>query len=184
MPKGPKQAKTPKKLAQITPDLTPQAPQPVKMVVPKHGKGLIRVGGTNKGGTGAPPSVIREQLRGSIAERASMLERIMDGVPMQRASFSVATLAKYVTCANCGEAKIRPIDLTAGSAEIETKISASPKDRIAAFDTAARYGLGVLKEVSVENVRERVAQTLDTIRRHCTEEQAHQIIDALRPVWK
>jgi hypothetical protein len=39
----------------------------------------LRRGGTNKGGTGRPPSVIREKLRGSFDKRVKVLEQIADG---------------------------------------------------------------------------------------------------------
>lgn len=152
------------------------------MRVPAHGRGKLRVGGTNKGGAGQPPSVIREQLRGSIAKRKVLLEQIMDGDVFQRTRVTVASLAPHVVCANCGEGQIQPRDGSA-AIEIEGLASASPRDRIAAYDIAAKYGLGALKEISIENVRERVMGTLSVIRSHCPDEQAAAIVADLRSVW-
>lgn len=159
-----------------------KSPSKTPMRVPAHGRGALRVGGTNRGGSGRPPSVIREQLRGTIAERAGMLEQIMDGVPLQRTRVEVGLLAPFVECTKCGESTIRPKGAAAGI-EIEAIVSASPKERIAAYDTAAKYGLGALKEVSIENVRERVMATLEVIRQHCPAQQATTIVNALRPIW-
>ena len=61
--------------------------------------------------------------------------------------------------------------------------AASDADRLRAVDLLAKYGLGTMKEVSVENVRERVSKTLDVIRARCSPEQAQAILAELRPVW-
>ena len=52
----------------------------LKLVVPKHGRGALRTGGTpgNKGGTGRPPSKVRERCRDSFEERLPFLEGIVD----------------------------------------------------------------------------------------------------------
>jgi hypothetical protein len=47
----------------------------------------------------------------------------------------------------------------------------------------AKYGLGTVREVSVENVRERVMATLTVIRERCSDEQAAAIVAELRPIW-
>jgi hypothetical protein len=64
------------------------------------------------------------------------------------------------------------------------KVTASVKDRMAALDQMARYGIGTLKEVSVDNVRDRVQETLAIIGAHCTPEQAEALYQAIEPVWK
>lgn len=121
--------------------------------------GLLRTGNPgNKGGSGTPPSLLREQLRGSFAERIKTLESFADGTAVQ---------------------KLKSPDGT----ELQTEISADISDRIKAIDMLAKYGLGTLKEVSVENVRERVQATLTVIRQHTSPDQAITIINALRPLW-
>ena len=55
-------------------------PEPGELVPGKNG-GRIRNGskpGTNRGGTGRPPSVIRQRLRGSFEDRIPVLEEIAD----------------------------------------------------------------------------------------------------------
>ena len=42
-----------------------------------HG-GALRNGGTNRGGPGRVPSVVRERCRGSFAKRVTVLEEIAD----------------------------------------------------------------------------------------------------------
>ena len=69
-------------------------------MVPPHGNGKLRHGsrrGTNAGGTGRPPSAIRERLRGSFEERIEVLEEIADD-PMQTPADrtrAIDMLAKY-----------------------------------------------------------------------------------------
>ena len=47
--------------------------------------GMLFTGGVpgNRGGTGRPPSVLRERLRGSFADRVNVLEEIADDPAMQ-----------------------------------------------------------------------------------------------------
>jgi hypothetical protein len=153
-------------------------------LVPQAHGGAIRRGSLpgNTPGTGAPPSLLRDKLRGSFAERTHIIEQIADGVPMQRAVFPLAAILQHASCPKCGD-KLKPNDVTALLVEIQGQISASPKDRLGALDLAAKYGLGTVKEISVDNVRDRVSQTLSVIRSHCSVEQAATIINALRPVW-
>jgi hypothetical protein len=59
--------------------------------------GLLRSGGTNKGGSGRPPSAIRERLRGSFEDRVRVLEEIADDTdaPMSDRMKAIDILAKY-----------------------------------------------------------------------------------------
>lgn len=161
-----------------------QTPTGVVMRVPKHGRGSLRVGGTNKGGLGRPPSVIRDQLRGSYSERVTFLDRVIDGHVMQRAELPLFLLLPHIACPTCDKKGLKFAAAETGHlVTLDLTVSASVKDRIAALEHQAKYGLGALKEVSVENVRERVAATLGVIRSLCSRENAEQIVNALRPVW-
>lgn len=64
-----------------------------------NGKGALLAGGVpgNRGGTGRPPSVIRERLRGSFDERVKILEQIADDPKATAADRikAVDMLAKY-----------------------------------------------------------------------------------------
>lgn len=129
-----------------------------------HGGALFTGGNPgNKGGTGRPPSAIREQLRGSFAERIAVLERFADGA-----------MPLTGKCAKCGHEEL---------ATIANVLPVEASDRLRAIDMLAKYGLGTLKEVSVENVRERVQGTLAVIRKHASPEQAAAIISEMRPLW-
>lgn len=129
-----------------------------------HG-GALLTGGVpgNKGGTGRPPSELRAQLRGSFAERVKVLEQFADGsMPLRE------------RCPKCGHEE---------PASLATALPVEPSDRLRALDMLAKYGLGTLKEISVENVRERVRSTLSVIQTHVSPEQYQTIVQALKPVW-
>lgn len=130
--------------------------------MPAHGNGMIRSGslpGTNAGGTGRPPSVLRERLRGSFADRVSTLEQIADGSAIQR--------------------------MKIGDTVTDTLISADVPDRLKAIDLMAKYGLGTQKEVTVEDVRDRLTRTLAVIREEFGDQpdKVARTFARLRPVW-
>lgn len=60
---------------------------------------------------------------------------------------------------------------------------ADPQDRIRAIDTLAKYGVGTLREVSVDQVRERLHRTLEVLREDLSPKQAAHIISRLRGIW-
>lgn len=159
-------------------------PKPGTLVVQPHG-GAIHYGNPgNKGGSGVPPSAIRLHLRGGFYERVGILERMADGEVMQKMRVGLTSVLPYVVCANCGEAQIAAKDpKDAAFVEIEVMVSASPKDRREAMDLMAKYGLGALREISVENVRERVAGTLDVIRENVAPELYERMLPQLRAQW-
>jgi hypothetical protein len=66
---------------------------------------------------GRPPSALRAQMRGALAERMAVALDIADGKPVQR------------------------LKLPTGE-ETEAHISASPADRLRALEFLAKYGLG------------------------------------------
>jgi hypothetical protein len=117
-----------------SPDVRPEmVPQP-------HG-GALKVGNPgNRGGTGRPPSEIRQRLRGAFEDRIPILEDIADSA------------------------------------------TASASDRMKAVDLMAKYGLG--KEVSAEDVRMKLGETLDLLRRELDPETYARITKQMREVWK
>jgi hypothetical protein len=153
-----------------------------EMMPQPHGGSLQR-GGLDGGGNGPPPSALRDSMRQSIAERYSVIEAIMDGQVVQKTRVSVYHLAPMCVCDACGNLEIRPAPGKRWR-ELECQVSATPKDRIAAFEIFARYGMGQLREISVENVRERLGNTLNVIRSQLPKEQAEALILALQPVWR
>ena len=119
--------------------------EPGALLVPSHGNGKLRHGsrrGTNRGGTGRPPSAIRERLQGSFDERIETLEAIADS-PAESAA-----------------------------------------DRIRAIDLLARYGLGTTKEITVEHVRDKLSQTVATIRAELPPNVAEPLLAKIRVHWQ
>lgn len=156
---------------------------PVGALVKQAHGGALRNGGTNRGGPGVAPSALRERLRGSFAQRESVITDIADGKPCQTVRMSLASLSSHLVCANCGESEIKPDSPEAMLVEINVEVSASPKDRLAALDLMAKYGLGALKEVSRENVQERLKATLETIRSVLGADEAETVITAIQGHW-
>jgi hypothetical protein len=140
-----------------------------KLVVPRHGGGLLRVGNPgNKGGTGRPPSEIRQRCRGSFYDRIRILEEIADGV---------VTITIREKCPNCGH--------RAKKADLKGTLPDAPPtaDRIRAVDRLGHYGLENDKGVSAAEVGRRLGRTIDIIRETLEPEQAEALLGALRPVW-
>lgn len=139
----------------------------VPLVEQPHG-GALLAGGVpgNRGGTGRPPNDVREKLKGVVEEGVGVVADILQGRPVQKLRVSIAALTPHIVCANCGEQQITPKDKDSGAVEIEATASASPKDRISAFDAAAKYSLGQKVEVTLvsDEVKDRVSATLAVIR--------------------
>ena len=75
-----------------------------------------------------------------------------------------------VTCSECGHTtKVRP--------------PSSDADRIRATDVAGKYGVGTLREISTDEVRERLGQTLDLIDQTLQPEDSTRLRNLLREVW-
>ena len=69
---------------------------PVGALIPQPHGGALRNGGTNRGGTGRPPSEIRQRLRGSFADRIKILEEIADKAEANQDRIrALDILAKY-----------------------------------------------------------------------------------------
>ncbi len=120
-----------------------ELPGKLPALVPQiHGGALYAAGVPGHvGGTGRPPSALRERLRGSFEERVRVLEEIADDV------------------------------------------SADPQDRVRALDMMAKYGLGTVRELTVDQVRDRLRETVTIIRESLPSSQASKILLRLREVW-
>ena len=131
-------------------------------LIPQAHGGALLAGGKpgNKGGPGRPRSLIRERLSGVLDEHGvNTLTEIL-----------TAPRETVVTCSECGsETKVRP--------------PSSDADRIRATDVAGKYGVGTLREISTDEVRERLGQTLDLIDQTLQPEDATRLRNLLREVW-
>jgi hypothetical protein len=72
-------------------------PLPTGALVPQSHGGALRNGGTNKGGPGRPPSVLREKMRGALVDRIPIAAQIADDPKASQADRLRALdfLAKY-----------------------------------------------------------------------------------------
>lgn len=58
-----------------------------------------------------------------------------------------------------------------------------PMARIQAADKLLKYGLGTVREVSVDEVKDRLRRTVEVIRAELPPEDAERILARLRPIW-
>lgn len=163
------------------------------LIPQKHGGALLAGGKPgNRGGSGNAPSILRERLRGTIAQRVEVLESIIDGQAIQRTEVSLAAVLEHAECPECGR-KLRPRKgLTSKDVDvivIEGLTSATPADRVRAWDVTAKYGLGtqdtLITPVSAE-VRARVARTVSTIEgaSYLASDQKLSLLNELAEVWR
>jgi hypothetical protein len=143
-----------------------RAKKPVgELVVPPHGRGKIWRGPCAHpvAGPGRPTSAIRARLAGSFDERIPILEEIADARVILRAK-----------CTKCGhEPKAKTIAETQPTYD----------DRLRAMDIMGKLSLGAHTGVPIDEVRRRVARTIDVIRETLQPEYSAPVIAALRPVW-
>jgi hypothetical protein len=67
--------------------------------------------------------------------------------------------------------------------EIADDPESQPSDRIRSIDVLAKYGLGTVREVTVDQVRGRLRQTLAIIRAELPSLEAERLIERLQEVW-
>jgi hypothetical protein len=59
----------------------------------------------------------------------------------------------------------------------------SPSERLRALEVLARHGLGTVTELGVDDVRDKLAATVASIRRNVAPDVAAPLLDELRAVW-
>ncbi len=117
--------------------------------IPQPHGGALYAGGIpgHSGGTGRPPSAIRQTLRAGYDERIPRLLEMADGQ---------TTLTITERCPNCGyeppEKKQRILDAFVG-----------PDTALKALDHIGRMGMGVPKGVDVEEIRTKLARTAERL---------------------
>ena len=60
----------------------------------------------------------------------------------------------------------------------------TPADRTRAIDLLAKYGLGTLKEVSTEDVRDKLRETISLIRAELPRDHAENLLERMRTIWR
>lgn len=150
-----------------------------------HG-GALLAGGVpgNRGGTGRPRSEIRDALVESFDGQREFVNDVVKGKAMVKARWPLSACAKHLKCSDCGGKRLtgdEPTDLDV--IEITVEVSPTVKERLLAVDMNAKYGIGTLKEVSLDAVRERMKETLKVIQMHTSVEQFAAIVREVRPLW-
>lgn len=127
---------------------------------------------------------IRRDLRGSFDARVRVIEAMADGECVEKRQIHLKEVIPYVACPNCGEVGLTAKEEGSGMREVEVLSSVRPKERLVAMEILAKYGLGQLKETSVENVRERVSKTVQLARQMLSPDLADQFILGMKPIWR
>ena len=68
--------------------------------------------------------------------------------------------------------------------EIADSPASSNADRVRAIDLLLRYGLGQLREISTEDVRDKLAQTVALVRAELPRDQAEPLLERMREIWR
>ena len=67
--------------------------------------------------------------------------------------------------------------------EIADDPDALDRDRIKAVDVLGKYGLGTVREVTVEDVKEKLRQTLELLKQELDPDEADRLIGRLKRIW-
>lgn len=113
----------------------------VGALIPQPHGGALRNGGTNKGGTGRPPSIIRAELREDYAQRKEFLNQVIDGAVKVKTTVPLSEVLPHITCPHCHKDGVEAKDVR-GEITIDGLTSPSMRDRMAALDHMAKFGIG------------------------------------------
>jgi hypothetical protein len=105
---------------------------------------------------------------------------------MSRVEMPASIALRHARCPACGIQGLIPKGdaVDAALLTFTVDVSATVKERIMALEQMAKYGMGTLKEVSVDNVRERMEATLRTIHEVLPAPQAELVTKAIEAHWK
>lgn len=123
-----------------------------------------------RGNGGAPSNVLRERLRGSFRERVPIVEQIADRIGWKRLRHR---------CEHCGR---EPSD----AADTEEIILEAPTitETLRALELMARYGLGTIRGMSEDDVRTRLASTIDAIEQELEAAVAQRVLRRIAESWR
>ena len=68
--------------------------------------------------------------------------------------------------------------------EIADSPSSSNADRVRAINLLLQYGLGQLREVSTEDVRDKLRETISLIRAELPRDHAENLLERMRTIWR
>lgn len=156
-------------------------------LVPQPHGGALKRGGTVS--PGRPPNSVRALLAFEAIEGVPVLREILRGEPVKRAAIPLSAVLKHATCPECHGKLQRKADDPTGSTPaqlvtLEGIESATPGDRVRAFDAFAKYGIGTKDEVTVisPDVRARVERTVQLIAQQETW-SSEELLRRLDPIW-
>lgn len=132
------------------------------MEAQEHG-GALRRGGTNRGGTGRPPHVIRDHFRELLAAQGTKhLAEVLAGVVHFRGK-----------CEKCSHVQTRKINHASESGE-----------RTRVVEVLARFGIGTKDELNLisPEVRTRVQETVALIASRA-DWKSTELLEALDVIW-
>lgn len=186
MPSSPDAPTEPPKSRKKSPGTRPPRGVGRGAVIPTtRGKLIAGAGrGPQKGTGGRPPSILRSGLTEVLERGIPEIEKIARGDLVHKTRVRVADLSGLLECANCGEASLVLSDPENHLyTTVESLESASPRDRLKAYEVAGTYGPGAVKQISMETVRDKVQETLNIIRAHVTPEVFETMKPELRAAW-
>ena len=169
----------------------PSALTPVKTpsptVVPQEHGGALRQGNPgNRGGIGRPKSLVRQRCRDSFDERIPVLEKIVDGVPIEHIQIPLAAVVGLLTCPKgCGP--MVPVDPDMALIQtVDASKSARAADRIRAMAELGRFGVGERTEqvhtMVSPDIRGRLQRQAEVMLSRLNWSTA-ELVEALRPIW-
>lgn len=155
----------------------------VPLIAQPHG-GALQVGNPGNKGGGRPRSHVRDDLLGTFDSAARpFLESVVRGDIVSKIRIPVVSAAKHLTCGKCGATGLQISSGVPADVEVEIQASATVSQRIDVAELMARYGVGQMKELTADAVRERVAKTLDVLQQLMSPEQFERACKELSPIW-
>lgn len=128
-------------------------------LVPQPHGGALRHGSLpgNTGGSGRPPSIVRDAARAAWFDRIPILTAIADGDAIQKVKLPDGT-------------------------ETGALVSAEPGERIRALAELSKVGMG--SAVTMDDIRERLAEQVQVIRAALPKDAADLLLKQLGEVWR
>lgn len=158
----------------------------MQLVAQAHG-GALQVGNPGNSGGGRPRSIIRDDVLLSFDGKSrEFLDQVVTGEIVSKMRIPVLSVTKYLKCMDCSGKNFGPVEGALSDlllVDVEVGCSATVSQRLDVAEMQMRYGLGAVKEITVDNVRERVNRTLDALQSMMSKEQYLAACKVLEPIW-